>query len=200
MQELWAKTLAGEADNPGRVSKKTLSLLGDMSKDDAKLFISFGQFVWSQPSTVAWGIPGAGMPLIYDSRNTIYTDKGLYSRQLEHLRALGLIIYSISGYRNVLEVDPAQAMDSLRTANMHYYDEIVTIPRKIKDGYFGISVGECLFTRSGQELFQICKTEAQKNDEFFNYVIAEWKREGLNPIVMERNQQSDATTTEKEKM
>lgn len=38
IQHIWAKILAGEAETPGRISLKTLSILKDMSRDDAMLF------------------------------------------------------------------------------------------------------------------------------------------------------------------
>ena len=38
MQKIWAKILAGEVETPGRTSLRTLSVLRNMSQDDARMF------------------------------------------------------------------------------------------------------------------------------------------------------------------
>ena len=38
MQKIWAKILAGEVETPGRTSLRTLSVLRNMSRDDARMF------------------------------------------------------------------------------------------------------------------------------------------------------------------
>ncbi|MFM5551465.1 hypothetical protein ACET8J_14060 [Aeromonas veronii] len=40
-----------------------------------------------------------------------------------------------------------------------------------------IQVGKALLTQAGQELASICG--AQKNNEFYEYVIAKWHAQGL---------------------
>ena len=64
MQRLWAKVLAGEANNPGKYSKRTVGLLSSLDKSDAELFrklCSFGWFI------------GNVVPLVYDLDADIYT-------------------------------------------------------------------------------------------------------------------------------
>jgi hypothetical protein len=46
MQRLWSKLLAGEANRPGTISKRTVNLLADLDKRDAELFTSLCDFAW----------------------------------------------------------------------------------------------------------------------------------------------------------
>ena len=46
MQRIWAKILAGEVETPGRTSLHTLSILKNMSQQDAKLFEEISRFVF----------------------------------------------------------------------------------------------------------------------------------------------------------
>lgn len=47
MRELWAKILAGEANAPGRFSKRAISMLGTMDRTDAEQFQTVCRFAWS---------------------------------------------------------------------------------------------------------------------------------------------------------
>ena len=46
MQHLWAKVLAGEANVPGRYSKRTVNCLSSLDKTDAQLFSNLCSFGW----------------------------------------------------------------------------------------------------------------------------------------------------------
>ena len=46
MQELWARILAGEANEPGSVSRRTVNLVADLDKRDAESFMAVCRFVW----------------------------------------------------------------------------------------------------------------------------------------------------------
>lgn len=46
MQNLWAKILAGEANEPGSFSKRTVNRMKDISKSDAELIESLCNFTW----------------------------------------------------------------------------------------------------------------------------------------------------------
>jgi len=47
MQRLWAKLLAGEVVKPGTFSRRTLTILRDMSPDDAEKFQRIARLVWT---------------------------------------------------------------------------------------------------------------------------------------------------------
>ncbi len=44
MQALWAKILAGEANGPGRFSKKTVNIVASLDKSDAEAFTTLCGF------------------------------------------------------------------------------------------------------------------------------------------------------------
>jgi len=46
MQALWAKVLAGEANFPGKYSKRTVNFLASLDKSDAALFANLCGFGW----------------------------------------------------------------------------------------------------------------------------------------------------------
>ena len=52
MQSLWSSVLAGEVESPGRTSLRTLDVLKNLSRDDAKEFERLAQFVIRIPSSV----------------------------------------------------------------------------------------------------------------------------------------------------
>src|ERR1035441_6951750 len=52
MQSLWARILAGEANSPGRFSKRTVNLLGSLDKSDAVLFSKLCSFVFEDRKRV----------------------------------------------------------------------------------------------------------------------------------------------------
>src|SRR2546423_7149670 len=83
MQRLWARVLAGEANNPGKYSKRTVGLLSSLDKPDAELFRKLCSFGWSFSNNI--------IPLVYDLDADIYTKAGLHLVGLSHLNDIGLI-------------------------------------------------------------------------------------------------------------
>ena len=76
MQHLWSQVLAGEANNPGAFSKRTVNLLADLDKEDAILFIKLCGFGW---------MIGNVCPLIFDVQASIYNDHNINFGSLSHL-------------------------------------------------------------------------------------------------------------------
>ncbi len=70
MQTLWSKVLAGEANSPGRYSKRTVNLLASLDKADAELFSKLCSFAWQIGDLV---------PLIYDHKHEMYVDNGIFA-------------------------------------------------------------------------------------------------------------------------
>ena len=46
MQNLWSRILAGEANNPGSFSRRTVNLMADLDKQNAGLFSNLCRFNW----------------------------------------------------------------------------------------------------------------------------------------------------------
>ena len=74
MQVLWARILAGEVERPGNTSIQTLSILRNMARRDAELFVKFCGFCWNI---------GRVTPLIYDVESEIYTNHGALLNEWE---------------------------------------------------------------------------------------------------------------------
>ena len=79
MQNTWARILAGEANNPGSFSRKTVNIVADLDQRDATAFTELCNFAWHIGE-----IPG---PLIYDLNHPTYTDAGITRNVCIHLAA-----------------------------------------------------------------------------------------------------------------
>jgi len=90
MQLLWAKILAGEANEPGSYSRRTLNFLQSLDKSDAVNFHLLCRF-----SIVFDRI----VPIIYDVGHEVYNNTGLIFHDIQNLQSLGLLSYeNLFGY------------------------------------------------------------------------------------------------------
>jgi hypothetical protein len=158
MQNLWAKVLAGEANAPGRFSKRTISLLSSLDKSDANLFQNLCSFGW---------IIGGFVPLIYDERNDIYNKAGIDFGVIKHLAEIGLVTHgSISGFSRLKL--PRQFL-------AFYYATPVTIEFPGDDN--SLDIGKVLLSKSGQELAMLCGSKPSAG--FIDYIAQKWNSFGL---------------------
>lgn len=162
MQNLWAKVLAGEANKPGKFSKRTIAVLGSLDKTDALLFQSLCSFKWAI---------GDGVPLIYDEQDQIYVKNGINFAVIKHLGEIGLISHEgLTGYRLMVEK---------KKAAMTYFGHRVLIefPNE-RDNE--LQLGKVLLSKAGQELSGIC--DSKPCDGFKDFVVNKWKSLGLKVI------------------
>ena len=82
MQSLWSSVLAGEVSLPGRTSLRTLDVLKNLSRDDAKEFERLAQFVI--------GVNGA---VLYPRSVTEVSDRILSLNKMMNLQEGGLVYY-----------------------------------------------------------------------------------------------------------
>lgn len=140
MQEVWGRILAGELEQPGSFSKRTLSIVSDMGRDDAESFRVFC-------SLCAGGVDGAGVgqptiPLLFlDGGGTSYNDGALSYREASRLEALGLVR---TGVGTRFE---AAGRVILCIGGTSY--------RVVGDG--GLSIGDAGLTVYGEELSRLCE-------------------------------------------
>jgi Protein of unknown function (DUF2806) len=89
MQQLWAKILAGEVNNPGAFSSRTVSLLADFEKRDAEALAL----------VCSYGVgDGNELPLIFHYAPEIYKIHGrLLWDSMHRLKDLGLLRFSLLG-------------------------------------------------------------------------------------------------------
>ena len=91
MQTLWAKVLAGEANSPGKYSKRTVNFLSAIDKVDATMFTALCRFVW---------FIGDFVPLIFNESDDIYQKYGISFNSLMHLDEVGFINFQhITGFK-----------------------------------------------------------------------------------------------------
>ena len=155
MQDLWARVLAGEANEPGTYSKRTVNFLGDLDKKDAELFQTLCSFGW---------IIGKFTPLIFDSQAAIYNDRGLNFNTLTHLDSIGLIRFdTLSGFTRLKLPKQFTVL-------------YCGVPLKLtmeNETDNSLVIGNVLLTKMGEELVKVCK--APGIDDFVGYVKEQWK-------------------------
>jgi hypothetical protein len=161
MQELWSRLLAGEANAPGSISKKTVNLLADLDKGDAILFTNLCTFVWQirRPT-----------PLIFDVQAPVYNARGINFVSLVHLETLGLVRFdNTSGFKQL-------GLPKGGIARYHGRPVVVTFP---KDADNELDIGRVLLTQAGQELARV--SSSSPDEGFFQYVYDIWAGQSLVP-------------------
>ncbi len=159
MQSLWARLLSGEAANPGTFSKRTIDFVSTIDKKDAALFTTFCQFVW---------MIGDPTPLIYETTNAIYTERGITFDALKHLDAIGLVSFeSVVGYNKT---------GFEKYVYIFYYGRptLIEFNGEMNNQ---LEIGHTLLTSIGKELVSICGSS--NNEDFYHYVIRRWFGNGL---------------------
>ena len=157
MQGLWAKVLAGEANAPGTYSKRTVSLLCDLDKRDAELFLALCGF--------AWNIDRLFIPLIFDTQAGIYNHKNINFETLTHLDSIGLLQFNdYTGFK---------IRETQQTLKASYCGRTFSATMQNKNDQ-NLGVGKVMLTQVGIELAGICKiTEI---DGFVDYVKEQWSK------------------------
>jgi Protein of unknown function (DUF2806) len=159
MQTLWARVLAGEANAPGRYSKRTVNLLSSLDKSDAEMFRRLSSFSWRIEDMV---------PLVYDFTAPIYTQAGIDFGMLNHLESIGLVSFEAGGgYRE-------QKLPQRIIVSYQGYEISITFPKPEDND---MSIGHVLFSKAGEELASICAPAPVSG--FLDYTIDKWKSEGL---------------------
>lgn len=156
MQSLWAKVLAGEANSPGKFSKRTVNFLGDLDKRDAELFSALCSFGW---------FVGPFTPLIFDTQASIYNDKGLNFGTLTHLDSIGLIQFeNLSGFNRT----------GLPKKFVVSYCGVPLNLTMEKEEENQLPIGLVLLSKVGMELVSVCQVPGV--DGFVEYVKGKWSK------------------------
>ena len=162
MQEFWARILAGQANNPGSFSRKTVNLVADLDKRDAELFTSLCRFIWI--------VQNGRVPLVFDVQHDIYNGCGINFGSLGELEALGLVRFEgLAGF---------EVLDLPKKITVFYGERPVDLilPR---DSENKLAVGNILLTQSGLELSRV--VNANVVEGFCEYVYEKWARDSLVP-------------------
>ena len=137
IQEIWAKLLAGEVNQPTSVSKRTINLVAQLDSKDAKLFTEFCTYVWmiSSPTMLIFDI-GTGLP----------GSNGVRFESLKHLDVLGLLSFeAISDYQR--SIIPKQFA-------IAYFGRFLVI--ELPQDKDALGIGHALLTETGTQLVSIC--------------------------------------------
>ena len=159
MQELWSRVLAGEANNSGSFSRKTINILHDVDRQAADLFRAVCGF--------SWNIVGED-PLVLvhyqaDDSHEIYNAAGVDFLVLMDLQSLGLVSLEPRG---VVRTDLPQ------TFTASYFGSSIEVTLPAGSG-MKLDIGEVFLTASGRQLASICGAEPV--DGFFDFVRARWE-------------------------
>ncbi len=161
MQILWAKVLAGEANSPGKFSKRTVNFLGSLDKFDAELFANLCGF--------GWIFGGIGIvPLILDLKSTFYLNHNINYYNLKHLDDIGLL--SFNNLASYITTFPSKIGIAV-----YHKNTIIIEFQKDKDN--DLMIGNVLLSKIGQELSSICASK--QIPDFLDYVIKYWTNQGL---------------------
>ena len=175
MAQEWARILYDESQNPGKWSKRTLSILADMSKGDAEGFRNLCRFSCSQKYASNWAIRNDGiaiatafierpvrMLMLPDHSNPICKQNGVDWQSLVNLEQLGLV--KMSGYT-------ASSVSKSFFVNIEGRDVAL-----YKDG--AISMGEVAFTSSGEQLATLC-SEVPNPVGLLEWLAGYWREKGV---------------------
>lgn len=163
MQNLWAKILAGEANNPGSFSKRTIHIVSSLDKNDASLFNDLANFVWI--------VDDEAVPLIFDTNGAMYKDNDIFFYGMTILASIGLVSFDPkTGFTrsNLDQQIKVVYQDST-------YD--VNLPKDSEDQ---LEVGGVIFTPVGKELFGICSPT--KIVGFPEMVVEKWIKDGAKIV------------------
>jgi hypothetical protein len=160
MQNLWSKVLAGEANNPGRYSKRTIEFMSTMDKYDAELFNKLAIFCWNF---------GTLQPIILSFEDKETTDILNYS-DLAHLNNIGLISLETFGLSKILK-----NQDQL---NISYCGRLVTLKfpnsesNKFSIGHVSLTkIGDDLMNTINKELFTTFTYNSDFSEEYYTYIL-----------------------------
>ena len=156
MQALWSRILAGEVNNPGAFSRRTVNLLADFDRTDADLFRGLCGFAW---------MIGDLQPLIFDLDNAMYVEQGIDFSAITHLESIGLVRFEpLAGF---------QRQGLPKQFTIHYYGNptVLTMPN---DETNQLDVGKVLLSRAGRELAPISGCTKVKG--FVEFVRDHWKQ------------------------
>lgn len=158
MQALWSRVLAGQANNPGTFSRRTINLMGDLEKRDAEAFMRLCGFslIITRP-----------VPLVFDVKARIYNENGIDFEVVKHLESLGLIHYNGPGYYEENGLP--------ETIEAAYHGRKVEL--KLQHKRNSLKLGHVLFTMAGEELAPI--SGAMPVPGFLEYAATELRPFGV---------------------
>ena len=150
MQIIWGKILAGEVNQPGSFSLRTLDIVKNLSKKDAKLFTEISPLVLCSEGTK-----------YISSKNEVLSKYEIPYETILHLDECGLVNSS-----GTLAINP---IISKGNSFKVYNHEMIAFCNGKMDDEQKFTFGVHTLTSAGQEIFNIM--EASSNDKYFLDVL-----------------------------
>ena len=156
MQTLWGKVLAGEANEPGSFSKRTVNFIQTLSKNEAEKFQLLCCFSIASENFT---------PLIYDPKDEFFVKNGLNIMDMQILNDIGLIILEgLVTYSVPINVPKFE---------LFYFDTTFEIRIPEKDDF---KIGQVVMTELGREIAKLCSIRPIHG--FSNYLVGKWSEFG----------------------
>ena len=163
MQYLWGKLLAGEVSKPGTYSMLTLSVVKNLSVEDANLFTKLCSFNWK--------INDKYFPILSSINKDESLKIELSIDELMHLSSFDLVNFDpINRFMLYFE---GQEFESGIVAV--YYDSYYTINHNKKESL--LDTGGVRFTYVGQELAHIAGGKG--SDKYRDSILEMWRKQGF---------------------
>lgn len=182
MQELWARILAGEANQPGSYSKRSVNLVASMDKRDARMFTDLCRFTVRLKEGIAGRIHHRDrppsfrdnvVPVIFDADDDIYFEGGVTSGRLWHLNDIGLI-----QLEKVAEIGRKSVSLS---GEVEYFSTRIHLELP-SSSERTIPTGKANFTQAGSDLFEVCTPEQKEG--FAEYLCEKWKERDIEANII----------------
>lgn len=163
LQLAWAAVLAGECEEPGSYSFKTMSILADMNARDAESFKKVCQ--WSAGGMDQYGVQQPVIPLLtLDGGSTTYCGGEITYSEVSRLATLGL-------------VDVGTSMHFPEAARVVLCIDGVSYQLAGRRG--PVEIGGVTFTEYGDELQKMCSEETGKAGGLLDYARSILARQGI---------------------
>lgn len=161
LQELWAKILAGEIQEPGTYSLFTIDFLANLSKEDAETIQKIGEFVFDD----------GNIGFIFYQNREFFHDFGVTFSHLLELEDLGIL--NLSGGRGVtLEIkSSSEKGNSFLVSHKEGSLNFLLPPGSKKFTFYLIKL-----TKVGTEIFSL--GDFNPNKEYLDMVIQYFKTQG----------------------
>lgn len=157
MQSLWSSLLAGEANKPGSVSKRTVDFVAAMDRSDAEAFTRVCSFSCNSLNET----------LIFDTSHQILEDNKVSWSDLSHLDTIGLIqLATFGGFARI------GFPEVIRIA---LAGETLELTLKEKDGKRQISTGMVMLTKIGRELRSFVDFEPAQG--YYDFCVESWSKD-----------------------
>ena len=160
----WARLLAGELEQPGTYSLRTLSVMNTLSAKDAELFTRTCQYVWLAANHKHGEVPHIILP---EEKSVLWRPRYDEMRRLD---SAGLAMCEWTGGYLGPDGDQ-QARGRLRLRTQVFF---VDMP----SGSKGLRYGQLVLTDVGREMYFL--TDKTAPESYLNEIVEEWRREGYS--------------------